>query len=78
MVNKLRKRVILYTVASVVLVLALLMGIINAPGKHISRAGLQRRQTQPERRWSVHRRDLSYSSVLRVSSLGTAGSPRKQ
>ncbi len=29
MVNKLRKRVILYTVASVVLVLALLMGIIN-------------------------------------------------
>ncbi|MBQ5954732.1 MAG: HAMP domain-containing histidine kinase, partial [Firmicutes bacterium] len=30
MVNKLRKRVILYTVASVVLVLALLMGIINA------------------------------------------------
>ena len=30
MVSKLRKRVILYTVASVVLVLALLMGIINA------------------------------------------------
>ena len=30
MVNKLRKRVILYTVASVVLVLAILMGIINA------------------------------------------------
>ena len=30
MVNKLRKRVVLYTVASVVLVLALLMGAINA------------------------------------------------
>ncbi|XP_028344883.1 uncharacterized protein [Physeter macrocephalus] len=35
-------------------------GIINAPGTHISRDRLQRRQTRPERRWSVHSRDLSY------------------